>query len=67
MPEAPVGDYPLMPLDRADITYARLGPAPEWGLPGRTWQEIYHAQFEGWRPFVYEDDALRELNVMSAR
>jgi hypothetical protein len=66
MPEAPAGDYPLVPLDRADVVYARLGPAPEWGLPGRTWQEIYREQFAGWRAFAYEDDELQELNV-SAR
>jgi hypothetical protein len=66
-PEAPLGDYPFVPLDRADVVYVRLGPAPEWGLSGRSWEEMYRRYFEGRRAFAYEDEELRELDVTTAR
>jgi hypothetical protein len=66
-PETPLGDYPFVPLDRADIVYVRLGPAPEWGLFGRSWQEMYRQYFEGRRAFAFEDEELRELDVTTTR
>lgn len=66
-PEAPIGEYPFVPLDRADVVYVRLGPAPEWGLPGRSWDDLYRQHFAGRRAFAYEDEELRELDVTTAR
>jgi len=45
----------------------RLGPAPEWGLFGRSWQEMYRQYFEGRRAFAFEDEELRELDVTTTR
>lgn len=58
----PLGDYPFEPLDRAGIVYYRLGPATEWGLAGRPWQDVYREYFKGRRAFWYEFEELRELD-----
>ena len=51
---APIGDYPFNSLQKADIVYFKLGPAPRWGLTNSDWKKVYAQYFEGRDAYMYE-------------
>ena len=60
---APLGDYPFVPLKKADVVYYRLGPNPAWRLDSSDWRKVYRQYFRGRKAYLYEHGALRPLEV----
>lgn len=60
---APIGDYPFVPLAQADIVYFRTGPLPRWRLDTPDWRTAYENYFSGRAAYVFEDLALRRLET----
>ncbi len=60
---APIGDFPFVPLDRADIVYFRTGPAPEWGLNTGDWRLAYAKYFAGRSAYIFDGVDLMKLDV----
>lgn len=44
---APNGEYPLEPLEKADIVYFKTGPNPIWNLDAVDWKTAYQKYFQG--------------------
>jgi hypothetical protein len=60
---APIGDYPFVPLDRADIVYFRTGPLPAWGLNTGDWRLAYEKYFKGRSAYIFDGTDLMKLDV----
>jgi hypothetical protein len=60
---APIGDYPFVPLAQADIVYFRTGPLPQWRLDTPDWRTAYENYFSGRAAYVFEDAGLRRLDT----
>ena len=63
---APVGAYPFVPLEQADVVYFRTGPLPAWGLNNPDWRLPYRQYFAGRTPYLYEHWALTPLDPAAA-
>ena len=50
---APIGDYPFESLEKADIVYFKLGPAPKWKLTNSDWENVYAQYFKGRSAYLY--------------
>jgi hypothetical protein len=60
---APLGDYPFVPLDQADVVYFRTGPLPQWGLNLADWRVAYERYFSGRSAYVFDKAGLRQLDT----
>ncbi len=60
---APVGEYPFVPLDQANVVYFKLGPLPQWGLTIDTWQEAYTRYFAGRTAYLFKNEKLVALDT----
>ena len=60
---APIGDYPFQSLEKADIVYFKLGPAPRWKLTNSDWENVYAQYFTGRSAYLYvpKDNSLTQL------
>jgi 4-amino-4-deoxy-L-arabinose transferase-like glycosyltransferase len=63
---APLGDYPFRPLERANVVYFRLGPLPAWGLNTPDWRLAYDRYFAGRAAYLYKGGALQRLDAAGA-
>lgn len=63
---APLGAYPFVPLDQADIVYFRTGPLPAWGLNNPDWRLPYRQYFAGRAAYLYDKGVLRPLDTAAA-
>jgi len=64
--EAPIGDYPFKSLDKADIVYFRLGPAPEWGLTSWDWLSVWKQYFRGRDVYTYTENNNQLRKIINA-
>ena len=54
LPKAPIGEYPFVSIENANIIYYRLGPAPRWGLmEDENWQDVYRQWFQGREAYLF--------------
>jgi hypothetical protein len=60
---APVGDYPFVPLPDADVVYFRTGPLPRWGLRTSSLQDAYQKYFTGRAAYVFDKGSLRRFEA----
>ena len=58
---APLGDYPFVPLDQADIVYFRTGPLPQWGLGKHDVSAAYRLYFSGRSAYVFDKSKLQRI------
>jgi 4-amino-4-deoxy-L-arabinose transferase-like glycosyltransferase len=58
---APLGDYPFVPLDRANIVYFRTGPLPQWGLNTRDLGAAYRRYFSGRAAYLFDKSTLQRI------
>jgi hypothetical protein len=63
---APVGNYPFVPLAEADIVYFRLGPLPQWGLEAADWRAPYREYFTGRAAYIFDGKALTKIDPAAA-
>ena len=49
---APVGEYPFVPLRHARVVYYRLGPWPAFGLHGEDWRAVHARYFSDRVPYT---------------
>jgi hypothetical protein len=61
--DAPVGEYPFVPLDQANIVYFRTGPMPQWRLDTPDWRTAYRKYFSGRSAYVFEQMSLHRLDT----
>ncbi len=57
---APVGEYPFVPLDQADVVYFRTGPMKQWRL-NTDWQTAYEKYFPTRTAYRFADSKLTRL------
>ena len=60
---APVGEYPFVPLASADIVYYRTGPLPQWRLNTPDWRSAYNKYFPGRSAYVFDGKTLMPLDA----
>ena len=58
---APVGEYPFVPLDQADIVYFRTGPLPQWGLNTQSRNVAYGKYFSGRSAYLFDKSNLHRI------
>jgi hypothetical protein len=58
---APLGDYPFVPLEQADIVYFRTGPLPQWGLRTDDLRTAYSQYFSGRAAYLYDKSSLHRI------
>jgi len=61
--DAPVGEYPFVPLDRANVVYFRTGPLPQWRLDTPDWRTAYRKYFYGRSAYVFDRMSLQRLDT----
>jgi hypothetical protein len=59
---APIGDYPFVPLEQADVVYFRTGPLPAWGLNTGDWRIAYEQYFVGRDAYIFDGTDLMKLD-----
>ena len=60
---APVGEYPFVPLASADVVYYRTGPLPQWRLNTSDWRSVYNKYFPGRSAYVFDSKTLMPLDT----
>jgi 4-amino-4-deoxy-L-arabinose transferase-like glycosyltransferase len=60
---APVGEYPFVPLDRANVVYFRTGPLPQWRLDTPDWRTAYRKYFYGRSAYAFDRVSLDRLDT----
>ena len=58
--DAPVGEYPFVPLDEADVVYFRTGPLPQWRIE-TDWLVAYDRYFVGRAVYRFDGSQLLRL------
>lgn len=64
---APVGEYPFVPLDHAEVVYFRIGPMSQWRLDNPDWRVPYKQYFLDRQPYLFDGNELRALNTADLR
>jgi len=60
---APVGEYPFVPLDQASVVYFRTGPLPQWRLDTPDWRTAYRKYFSGRSAYLFDRMSLHRLDT----
>jgi hypothetical protein len=60
---APVGEYPFVPLASAEVVYYRTGPLPQWRLNTPDWRSAYNKHFKGRSAYVFDSKSLMPLDT----
>jgi hypothetical protein len=60
---APVGAFPFVPLNHADVVYFRTGPLPQWRLDNPDWRVPYRRYFRGRWAYLFDGSALWALDA----
>ena len=61
--DAPVGEYPFVPLDQASVVYFRTGPLPHWRLDTPDWRTAYRKYFSGRSAYLFDQMRLHRLDT----